>query len=409
MAQADGPFTVFAVSDEVLLAAVEASREDGEEDLYPEDGAGGNTVSEKLRQILLNHVGVAPLLLGDSIPFYKGTDTVNGIECGGIALSLVPGVLEVTITDFCSPQSIDTLQGGELGAVSPEGGALLPCILTTEDCLDLTLIPDPVLDEDYLVGCLVENECLDSLDTIITCVQRIPIINPNPPCGDKLDTIGIAACLADESRTPVECITENASPNPGWLGFLTGFGECTSNPDKCGGKELYVDPADAQNQWTQIDPSFTGVSLIDLIGGLIPAGASVKNGRAQTAESFVSQINRARRTQAEAPLVDFGLVTNIPASNGVVHQVSAVMEPTSYTDPTPSGGSGTEAVSEEAYAWIALGGTVGVLVSGMAFYQRHQMKKTPLYDADGYGEDKPSMGKPLIQNTEDEPVSDARF
>jgi hypothetical protein len=102
--QGKGPFTVFAVDDGALLAAVEEFPE-----LYPADGAGGNTVSKELRQILLNHVGVAPQvsLFGDVTTFYRGTG--SGIKCEGIALPLGDS-LAITIADICLPFSIDTMQ-----------------------------------------------------------------------------------------------------------------------------------------------------------------------------------------------------------------------------------------------------------------------------------------------------------
>jgi hypothetical protein len=102
--QGKGPFTVFAVDDGALLAAVAEFPE-----LYPADGAGGNVVSNELRQILLNHVGVAPQvsLFGDLTTFYRGTG--SGISCEGIALPLGDS-LAITIADICLPFSIDTMQ-----------------------------------------------------------------------------------------------------------------------------------------------------------------------------------------------------------------------------------------------------------------------------------------------------------
>ncbi len=80
----------------------------------------------------------------------------------------------------------------------------------------------------------------------------------------------------------------------------------------------------------------------------------------------------------DAPMVQFGGVFNIPASNGVVHQVSGVIIP-AFSDEV-SKSSDSEELSGETYAWIVLGSTAGVVVGGMAFYKRYQMKKSVMYE-----------------------------
>jgi hypothetical protein len=75
-----------------------------------------------------------------------------------------------------------------------------------------------------LLYCLADNDCLDqitnpdgttSIDTgkIINCVQPIPIINPRPPCQDKMNLGGILACIpscpVSETSCQVNCILDN--------------------------------------------------------------------------------------------------------------------------------------------------------------------------------------------------------
>jgi hypothetical protein len=70
-----------------------------------------------------------------------------------------------------------------------------------------------------LIGCLVENDCLAGVvdgnyGEIINCIQRIPFINPNPPCGDKVNAVGLLGCVASctesDTRCLVECVVDNA-------------------------------------------------------------------------------------------------------------------------------------------------------------------------------------------------------
>lgn len=54
--------------------------------------------------------------------------------------------------------------------------------------------------EDVQYGlfvCLIVNECIDlqNIETILHCVQRIPIINPSPPCEKYIQTINFMPCI----------------------------------------------------------------------------------------------------------------------------------------------------------------------------------------------------------------------
>jgi hypothetical protein len=73
--------------------------------------------------------------------------------------------------------------------------------------------------EPGLLFCLVENDCLEGVadgdfGSVINCIQRIPFINPNPPCDDKVNAVGLLGCVpgCDESDTLclVNCVVDNA-------------------------------------------------------------------------------------------------------------------------------------------------------------------------------------------------------
>jgi len=403
----DGPFTVFAVTDDVLLEAVQA-----DQSLLQEDG----TPSDRLRQILLNHVAVPPQLslLGDSSVFYKGTS--SGITCEGLSLDL-GGLLGdgdgdgalITLLDICLPFSIDTLQGSSIGAVS-DSGALLPCLLTEPDCLDIerlpallnaSFIPDPdggpgtfPNADRYFISCALGSGCID-LETgefdLLNCVA----------CGSYANFFLLGLCIAtagDEIEAILQCVIQNTQLDPDWLDFFNTLQTCTQDDAKCGSKELYVSPNDPAAQWTGLDASFDFDIISIILDLLLPTAAQ-------------THIKRHLQNNNDT-IVEFTELTNVPAANGVLHEVTGVLLPTFTNATSPRG---TEAVSDEAYAWIALGATVGVLVSGMALYQRHQMKKTPLYDAEGYDDEQPKAGglnKPLIEKEDadtEKAVADDRF
>jgi hypothetical protein len=51
-----------------------------------------------------------------------------------------------------------------------------------------------------VIRCLVENpQCMEGLPedpvNLLNCVQRIPIVNPDPVCGDTIDVVGLVTCL----------------------------------------------------------------------------------------------------------------------------------------------------------------------------------------------------------------------
>jgi hypothetical protein len=96
--------------------------------------------------------------------------------------------------------------------------------------------------EGGLVMCLVQNDCIvidenEELDIarITSCVQRIPILNPSPVCGDKIDTIGALACIGtcgeEDPLCIVQCLGENAEFAPG----LTDVFQCAMDGGVCEG------------------------------------------------------------------------------------------------------------------------------------------------------------------------------
>jgi hypothetical protein len=70
---------------------------------------------------------------------------------------------------------------------------------------------------------------------LANCVQRIPIVNPNPPCGDYLDTIGALSCVADcgdDVQCVLGCVIESATFASGietLLACTTKDGVCSDN------------------------------------------------------------------------------------------------------------------------------------------------------------------------------------
>ena len=69
-----------------------------------------------------------------------------------------------------------------------------------------------------LVACLFQNDCLSGIidgefDNIIQCIQRVPIFNPNPACGQLVDAIALAACVAGcngDTLCSITCVAEHA-------------------------------------------------------------------------------------------------------------------------------------------------------------------------------------------------------
>jgi CubicO group peptidase (beta-lactamase class C family) len=77
--------------------------------------------------------------------------------------------------------------------------------------------------------CLVQNDCIDTSDgldiiKLTNCVQRIPILNPNPPCGDKIDVLGATSCVADADGNILDilnCVRDNVEIGENMLGSET--------------------------------------------------------------------------------------------------------------------------------------------------------------------------------------------
>ncbi len=76
--------------------------------------------------------------------------------------------------------------------------------------------------------CLIQHDCIQfgadgSLDiaALTKCVQRIPIVNPNPACGDKLDAVEALACVtscgdvANNMPCVFDCVRNNVEIAPG--------------------------------------------------------------------------------------------------------------------------------------------------------------------------------------------------
>jgi CubicO group peptidase (beta-lactamase class C family) len=72
--------------------------------------------------------------------------------------------------------------------------------------------------KEGLGQCLVRNECIDTTDgldilKLTNCVQRIPLLNPNPPCGEQIDIIGATSCLASCEEGALACVLNCARDN----------------------------------------------------------------------------------------------------------------------------------------------------------------------------------------------------
>jgi hypothetical protein len=77
---------------------------------------------------------------------------------------------------------------------------------------------DNMTIEAGLVFCLIENDCLDGVmdgdfANVLGCIQRIPILNPNPPCGDKVDTVALLGCIPGCAEGETECLASCVMDN----------------------------------------------------------------------------------------------------------------------------------------------------------------------------------------------------
>jgi len=91
---------------------------------------------------------------------------------------------------------------------------------------------------DGLGLCLVQNDCLSFEDgnldvaALTSCLQRIPIVNPNPACGDKLDILGALDCVGNcdgEDGCILECVRGTVDIAPGLQELLS----CTMGDGVC--------------------------------------------------------------------------------------------------------------------------------------------------------------------------------
>jgi uncharacterized surface protein with fasciclin (FAS1) repeats len=372
----EGPFTVFAVADQVLLDAVALNP-----DLLDEEGMP----SEALTQILQNHVVRDPpnALLPYGETYYK--DTSYGVSCAGIAVQT--DLFAVTIADFCQPRSLETIQGSQLGTVSEGNAALLPCLVQTPQCADLSGLPDLVEDplkKEYFIGCIVTENCIDPND-IIGGIQRCIPIRGGGVCSSTVSTnpttlfVCIGAAVAPEPNVDalVQCLLDNTKLDPDWVTLLGSVQICLNDEDKCGGRDLYVEPSNPKAAWTGVDP----------VG----------------ADSFLSNFRSIMRTSA-APVhraenvVGFG-VSNLPATNGVVHEVDGVLIPSSFYEDESSDLPASE-LNKYIIAMAGITAFVGAL-SGAMFLYRAKFSKAP---TDGLYDDKKdnNAGSPLIVGPRDD-------
>lgn len=116
------------------------------------------------------------------------------------------------------------------------GDERMMCLVENEEeCLSNT--------GEGLGMCLVQNDCIQfdeagNLDvaTMTGCLQRIPIVNPNPACGDKLDIAGALACAGEcevgdgNPGCILGCLRETVDIAPGLQQVLScsmGDGVCS--------------------------------------------------------------------------------------------------------------------------------------------------------------------------------------
>jgi hypothetical protein len=102
---------------------------------------------------------------------------------------------------------------------------LLDCLKSNEDqCLSK-------IGAGGLGMCLIENDCVvmkedQKLDVerLTKCVQKIPIVNPRPVCGDKINTVGMLSCMGScgEGNAPcvAQCFFDNAEIAPGMMDIV---------------------------------------------------------------------------------------------------------------------------------------------------------------------------------------------
>jgi hypothetical protein len=107
---------------------------------------------------------------------------------------------------------------------------LFECLVNNGCLKDLDTV-SPIEEREGLGACLIQNQCLAvdengqlDINKLISCVQRIPIVNPQPPCEEFLDTVGAASCVAacpeGDAQCLVGCLLDNATFGQGIETFL---------------------------------------------------------------------------------------------------------------------------------------------------------------------------------------------
>jgi arylsulfatase A-like enzyme len=134
----------------------------------------------------------------------------------------------------------DCLAGCEM-LCSPREFPLIECLLENQ-CLDDFDLETPAEDRHGLGMCLINNDCIvidddAGLDVgaLTRCVQSIPIVNPEPPCGDDLDIADVLDCISscgeEDSTCALKCFLDSSTFAPGlgtYLTCTTGDGICAS-------------------------------------------------------------------------------------------------------------------------------------------------------------------------------------
>jgi hypothetical protein len=147
--------------------------------------------------------------------------------------SLIPYLLTVgsNAIDAGTSSMIPTVQ-----PIVPGGITFVECLLEN-DCV--------VLDEerDGIGACLIQNQCIKAdeagnidIGAIVNCIQRVPVVNPNPVCGEYVDLVGGLACIAacgNDVRCQATCIVDSIQFGEG----LPRFRECISEGGVCASSE----------------------------------------------------------------------------------------------------------------------------------------------------------------------------